>query len=67
MSEVKDLSFKFEEMYEFLDELVDLWGKKIAEDPVDEKLQWLVRMCTTATILKVKLQILEKDDGVGNK
>lgn len=56
-----DLSFKFEEMYTFLDECADAWGKKIAE-PIGERgfrFQWLIDMNTRATILKAKLQIFE--------
>ena len=59
--ELKTLEFKFEEMYEFLDECADAWGRKIAE-PIGknkDKFQWLIDMNTRATILKAKLQIFE--------
>ena len=59
--ELKTLSFKFEEMYVFLDECIDAWGKKIAQPMKDrsDRFQWLIDMNTRATILKAKLQIFE--------
>jgi hypothetical protein len=56
-----DLSFKFEEMYQFLEDCIDAWSKKIAE-PIGERsdrFQWLIDMNTRATILTVKLKIFE--------
>lgn len=56
-----DLSFKFEEMYKFLDDCVDAWGNKIAQPMGDrvDRFQWLIDMNTRATILRAKLQIFE--------
>ncbi len=61
--ELKTLSFKFEEMYVFLDECIDDWGNKIAKSIINrvDRFQWIIDMNTRATILKAKLQIFEGD------
>lgn len=57
-----DLSFKFEDMYDFLDKCTEAWGRKIASIPIQsEHFKWLINMNTVATILKAKLQMFEGD------
>ena len=56
---VKDLSFKPNEMIDFLNDCIVAWGKKIESMPImNERYNWVVDMNTRATILKVKLQVL---------
>jgi hypothetical protein len=73
MEEMKDLSFKYEEFYKFLDECIEVWSSEIADIPIkadgskSDRFQWLVDMCTQAQLLKTKLQYLEAELNGGQR